>query len=114
MADTLSPERALIRLEQLDREERRAVALCDVESLCRIAPLMATTVSALNREAVLRVPRGSAIVASARSGHAAAESLLVRKMEEIRRELDSHHVARRTTAGYARKRSSAARWTSEG
>ena len=114
MAHSLSPDRALLRLRQLEREERHAVALGDVESLCRVAALLPGTVAAIDGQALMRHPDGAAIVASARASHSAAEEMLVDRMREIRRELDGRMAGRRAASGYAGRRAMNARLNGEG
>src|SRR5215470_9620607 len=90
--DALPPERALIRLRQLAREEQAAVAAGDVEALCRIADLLPALTESLQGAALedgplLREASAREAIGEAQVAHAAAEQYLTARMKEVREAL---------------------------
>jgi hypothetical protein len=100
-APLLTPERALLRLEQLAREERAAVALEDVEALCRIAELLPSTMQPLLNRPILFSPAQKATIAEIQAAHAEAEAFLTARMKSVSAQLKQCASARRTTRAYA-------------
>lgn len=107
----LSPERALLRLQQLAKEERAAVAAGDIEALCRIAELLPATMEALSgvqatpapERLNARTPNRAAIIQEALEAHAAAEAFLTERLKVASEQLQQHAAARRLAQTYGRR-----------
>lgn len=107
----LPPERALLRLQQLAKEERAAVAAGDVEALCRIAELLPAAMEALSGAQAIptpenqsaRTPDLSAVIEEALDAHAAAEAFLTERLKAAAQQLQQHATARRLAQTYGRR-----------
>lgn len=97
-------ERAMVRLRQLAKEERAAVAAGDVEALCRVTALLPAAMAHLERSGPLPVAGLSAAIEEIQASHAAAEAFLVERMQKTRATLRQFASARRVMRGYAPKR----------
>jgi len=99
----LTPERALLRLQQLAREEQRAVAVGDVDLLCRIARLLPATMEMIDRSALPGMPDAPAMIAEIQAAHSAAEAFLTGRMKDVAGTLKRYATARRVVSGYAKR-----------
>jgi hypothetical protein len=100
-APLLTPERALLRLEQLAREERAAVAREDVEALCRIAELLPSAMQPLLEHPLLLSAAQRASIAEIQAAQAEAEAFLTSRMGSVSAQLKRCASVRRTTRAYA-------------
>lgn len=100
-APRLTPERALLRLEQLAREERAAVAREDVEALCRIAELLPSAMQPLLDRPLLFTAAQKASIAEIQAAQAEAEAFLITRMGSVSAQLKQCASVRRTTRAYA-------------
>jgi hypothetical protein len=100
-APLLSPERALLRLEQLAREQRAAVAREDVEALCRIAELLPSALQPLLDHPLPFSAAQREAIAAIQAAHAEAEAFLTDRMKSVCAQLKQVAAVRRTTRAYA-------------
>lgn len=97
----MESERALIRLEQLAKEERAAVRDGDVEALCRISLLLPDATALAVAGSYGAEARLAERVESIQAAHRAAESFLNMRLAETREALRQLAGGKRTLSGYA-------------
>lgn len=97
----LTPERALLRLKQLAREERDAVVHGNIEVLCQIADLLPSVMDALTAEMFIAGGEGAALLSEIEASHKAAESYLQAQMRGVTESLRQIACTRRTLRGYS-------------
>jgi hypothetical protein len=102
MGHDMPPERALLRLQQLAREERAAAEAGDAEALCRIAKLFPPAMEALNGARLSDIAGLRAAMADILSANAAAETCVSERMAAVSERLRAIHAVRRAMRAYAR------------
>ncbi len=93
-------ERALIRLEQLAREERAAIAAEDVGMLCHVCTLLPDAEAKLEAAGVDGIAGIGERLAEIRSAHEASETFLTKRMADTMEALRQFGGVRRTMRGY--------------
>ena len=95
-------ERALVRLEQLAREETAAVAAGDVEAICRISLLLPDATDLAVAGQYGPETRLTERVQAIQAAHRVAESFLNTRLAETREALRQLTGGKRTMSGYSR------------
>lgn len=101
-SETMTPERALLRLQQLAREERQAIAADDVDALCRITELLPSALEALTRGGLKETPALREAIEEIQATHTAAELYLTAHLAAVADALQRCSAARRASGAYAR------------
>jgi hypothetical protein len=94
-------ERALVRLEQLAREERAAVEAGDVDAICRISLLLPDATERAVAGDYGPDTRLAERVEAIQSSHRAAEAFLNNRLAETREALRQLSGGKRIMSGYA-------------
>ena len=113
MTETES-ERAILRLEQLAREEAAAVDAEDIDALCRISELLPDVTADVLNGTYPASARLDDRVSAILSSHRCAEAFLSQRISETREALRLIGGGQRASSGYGNRSSHTARIHSEG
>lgn len=98
--EPMSPERALLRVRQLAKEQEAAAAADDPDAVCRAAALLPATMACLSSGQIAAYPGAQADIREARRALESAESYLVGRMAQVSEALKRTASGRRAGSAY--------------